>query len=123
MTHKFIFHKSSSLSGQSIYLMEISGIAFARIYFFNNDSSSAYLDSLSVNPDHRNKGIATKLQILTEDIAKLRNNTKTYLLVEQNSWMHHWYKRRGYTDVKPNKTEKNYIWMVKNLIPFHNENL
>lgn len=65
--------------------MRKDGSAFARLSQYNNDSSTVYLDNLSVNIEKRNKGIGTELQQIREDIGKALGAKKSILAVERGS--------------------------------------
>ena len=112
----FIFHHVTALWGESILIMEREGRAFCRIYWYNDDSTTVCLDWLSVDAEVRKQGIGTRLQEIREEIGKNRGATFSCLQVEKNSWMHAWYKRRGYADWVDNESEENTIWMKKSLI-------
>lgn len=114
--HRFIIHFISDSWGESILLMESNGKAFARIYWYNDDKTSVYLDWLSVNPEIRRKGIGTELQKLRERIGLELGATTSFLWVIKDSWMHDWYLRRGYVDYKDHNNEQNTIWMRKSLL-------
>lgn len=109
----FIYHLNYESWGVEILIMEKTGVAFARIYWCNDDIESIYLNWLSVVPESRNKGIATQLQIIREEIGRKLGYKYAYLQVEESSWMHEWYKRRGYEDYDSLNKDENLIWMGK----------
>lgn len=115
MKKGFISHFTTEYWGCSILIMEKKGRSFGRIYWYNNDQSSVYLDMLSVDKDIRRQGIGTKMQKIREKIGIQYGAEYCYLWVKKNTWMHEWYKRRGYKDWKKYKKE-NAIWMKKSLI-------
>lgn len=110
----FVFHKHTEDWGTLFYIMERSGLAFARAYTYNDDISHIYLDMLSVDVCARRNRIGTKLQEIREQIGRELGATKSCLFVEKNSWMHDWYKRRGY--VYYAKKDRTTIWMEKSLL-------
>lgn len=112
----FILHHSVSNWGTSILLMEVTGAAFARIYWYNDEQNIAYLDMLSVSEGMRKQGIATKLQELREKLAINSGAKFVYLWVDKTTWMYDWYKRRGYINYRNKSTKENTIWMKKSLI-------
>ena len=114
---RFIIHVKTENLEDSILIMEESGKAFCRVYKFNDDPTTIYLDWLSVDPEMRNKGLGTTLQEIRESIGKHLGYTKACLWVEIGSWMHEWYKRRGYQDWIKHKSESNAIWMRKSISP------
>ena len=116
--YEFITFQSKSSWNREvemIRIMEKSGKAFARVYWYLDDSNSIYLDSLSVSEVYRRKGLGTKLQEMREDIGRLRSAKYSYLWVEKGSWMEEWYKRRGYSYYKEYEDLNNHVWMRKEL--------
>jgi GNAT superfamily N-acetyltransferase len=113
---RFIFHTTKEKWGFEVLIMGTYGQCFARAYWYNEDKESFYLNWLSVSPEDRKKGLGTELQIIREKIAKLVGAKFTYLQVEQNSWMHNWYERRGYLTEDNPPNEDNLVWMRKEII-------
>jgi GNAT superfamily N-acetyltransferase len=112
---RFILHYNAVSWGFSIMIMEKSGKAFGRISRYYNNETAVYLDSLSVDAEIRRRGVATGLQEIRENIGRSLGATVSCLWVEKNTWMHDWYKRRGYEDWIPHEHEENSIWMKKSL--------
>lgn len=113
--NEFNYHFSPNEWGYTVLIMQKHGNAFGRLYWFNKDDKSAYLDWLSVDEDYRKMGIGTKLQEIREHIAKCLNIKTVCLWVYKDTWMHNWYKRRGYVDYIDYEDEENAIWMKKEL--------
>lgn len=111
----FVVHFSSVNWGDEILIMQKDGKAFARAYWYKDDSSTIYLDFLKVDEDIRKQGIGTELQIIREDIGILLNCIYSCLWVKKDSWMYEWYKRRGYKDYKNHERLDNTMWMRKEL--------
>ena len=107
----FYFQKDLEIETLSI---EIRGIAKASLYKYLDDDSTIYLSNLYVNPNLRNRGIGTRLQVIREELGRAINARFVCLLVEKNSWMHDWYVRRGYMDFV-NHDNPDFIWMIKSL--------
>lgn len=114
--HRFITHSTTTSWGTVTYIMEEHGRAFARMYQYKEDSATIYLDSLSVGKSIRKQGVGTKLQEIREGIGKKMGAKDSFLWVLKDSWMHDWYKRRGYEDYNEYEEDANYIWMRKGLI-------
>jgi len=112
---QFISHSTKEDWGESILIMEKEGKAFGRIYWYNDDDTTVYLDWLSVDKDARKGGLGTILQKIREDIGKELGAKFACLWVKKDSWMHDWYERRGYKDYMNYKEDKNYIWMQKTI--------
>jgi len=109
VSHRFIVHTSENDWGGSVLVMENSGKAFARTYWFNDDNSTIYFDWLSVDDNVRGNGIASILLNSHIKVAK-EFNTTSMLWVTKGTWMQDWYKRKGYTDYKDYEKESNAIW-------------
>lgn len=112
---KYISHLKTESWGASILIMEQTGKAFSRIYWFNDDNTTVYLDWLSVSTEFRHQGIGTQLQEMREEIGRKLGAKTSCLWVQKDSWMHDWYKRRGYKDCGNYEKEENAIWMQKTL--------
>lgn len=110
VSHRFICHISDSDWGGSVLVMENNGKAFARTYWFNDDTGTIYFDWLSVDESERGNGIATELLNAHIKIAK-QFEVETMLWVKKDTWMHDWYNRKGYQDYKDYEKESNAIWM------------
>jgi len=95
--------------------MEEQGKAFARMYQYKEDNAVIYLDSLSVEESMRKQGVGTKLQEIRENIGKSIGATTSFLWVLKDSWMHEWYKKRGYEDYSDYEEDDMCIWMKKGL--------
>jgi GNAT superfamily N-acetyltransferase len=107
----FIKHYETLEGWRSVLLMAITGTAFGRAYMYDDEPTVIYLDMLSVNESIRKKGIGTMLQEMREHIGKEWGATESWLWVKKESWMHDWYKRRGYIDDVERNEE--HIWMKK----------
>lgn len=116
VSSRFISHLKTESWGSSILIMEKNGKAFGRLYWYSDDNSTIYLDMLSVDIERRKQGIGTELQQLREEIGRNLGATSCYLWVQKNTWMHNWYKRRGYEDWQVYVQEENSIWMRKLLV-------
>jgi len=109
ISHRFIKHHEKTNWGYSIHMMEKSGKAYARTYWYNDDKSVIFLEGLHVDEKMCGNGIATKLLEMHIQIAK-EKKASTQLKVEEGSWMHEWYKRRGYKKYTRCE-ESNTIWL------------
>lgn len=113
---RFISHCKIEYWGFSILIMEKRGKAFGRLYWYNDDSTTVYLDCLSVDVEIQKQRVGTELQEMREKIGKDYIGANiSCLMVQKNTWMHDWYKRRGYEDWINNEDEDNIIWMKKTL--------
>lgn len=110
----FISHFTTNYWGDEILIMEKSGKAFSRIYWYYDEKDVIYLDMLSVDKDSRKQGLGRKLQEIREKIGIELGATISYLFVNKTSWMYSWYKRRGYVEYADK--EENMVWMEKHLI-------
>jgi N-acetylglutamate synthase-like GNAT family acetyltransferase len=112
----FMFHYNIDELFTSIFIIEKSGKAIARAYFYHDDTNIIYLDMLSIDTDIRQQGIGTKLQIIRENIGLILGANTSCLWAKKDTWMYDWYKRRGYEDYKPYEDDERYMWMKKTLI-------
>lgn len=90
--------------------MEKHGKAFARTYWFDDDEKTIYFDWLSVIEKERKRGFGTELLESHIKAAKTYN-LESLLWVKKETWMHDWYKRKGYIDYQDYLEEKNSVWM------------
>lgn len=107
---QFITHITENNWGGCVLVMEKNGKAFSRTYFFNNDNNTIYFDTLSVSNDCLKEGIATELLNAHIKLAKILGS-ESWLWVKKETWVHEWYKRKGYADFKDYEGEDNSIWM------------
>ncbi len=112
---KYIPHFSNNTWGDDILLMGKDGFSFGRVYWYYDDKTTIYLNWLSVNDSVRRQGIGTELQKIREEIGRILGATLCCLEVEKDSWMHDWYKRRGYEDLNDDEYDQRLIWMIKSL--------
>ena len=96
-----------------LYIMEVEGKAYSRMYWFHDDPQSVYLNNLSVENNEREQGFGTKMQELREKIGIELGATQFFLWVKRGSWMHKWYTRRGYNDFSDYTDDDSMIWMIK----------
>ena len=108
---RFISHRKAELWGVSIVIMESKGKACVRLYQYNDDNATVYLEGLSVDEGSRGCGIGAELLEIFEKTGRNLGATAFCLWVEKGSWMHSWYKRRGYSDLKDHE-EANCVWMA-----------
>lgn len=110
---RFASHYFDASWGGSIMIMGKNGKSFARVYWFHDEEKIIYLDWLSVEESARRQGIGTELQEIREKIGIFLGAKESWLWVVKDTWMHDWYRRRGYKDKKKYDGEENAIWMKK----------
>jgi GNAT superfamily N-acetyltransferase len=108
---RFVLHFGFQSWGKEILIMEKEGRAFARVYWYNDDNATVFLDWLNVDEKARKQGIGTTLQEIREKIGFELGAKKAMLLVDKTQWMHKWYRRRGYKET--GEQERGFIWMEK----------
>ena len=80
-----------------------------------HDDNQYIINSLRVMKALRKRGIGTELIKSAEDIIKKLGGYCSYLFVlEENVWLHDWYKRLGYADVDEVRDE-GYFKMRKEI--------
>lgn len=104
----------SKISIESIRV-ELNKKSSARIYQYSDDNASVYFENIRVDSEFQRKGLGTRLLRMLEVFGKSLGATESYLWVRKDSWMHEWYRRKGYTDFKEHQVT-NFIWMKKHLI-------
>lgn len=112
VTARFLFSHDSEME---TLIIKADGVAEASVYWYIDDSSTVYLANLLVNPNYRNKGIGKQLQEIREQIGKDLNANTSCLWVKNGTWMHQWYERRGYSNLKDHE-QKGFVWMSKPLL-------
>jgi GNAT superfamily N-acetyltransferase len=114
---QFICHVSYDDWGVFIIVMEKQGRGIARTYTLNEDKETIYFDWLSVETNHRNKGIGMALFNHHLDLFKILNDIgikmDSRLWVKRDSWMYEWYKRKGYVETHEYEEEEGCVWMLK----------
>lgn len=110
VNHRFLTMTNTHDWGISILYMEECGKAFARTYWYFDAERTIYFDWLNVIETARGNGIATELLNIHLNFAD-ELKAESFLSVKKETWMHDWYKRKGYKDFKDNETESNTIWM------------
>ena len=112
ITARFLFYQDSEIETLTI---KADSVAEASIYWYLDDNSTVYLSNLVVYPQFRNKGVGKQLQEIREQIGRDLNANISCLWVKNGTWMHEWYKRRGYSNLKDHE-QKGFVWMSKPLI-------
>lgn len=112
---EIIRHNKVEDWGMSIFIMGNYGAAMGNIYWYNDDHTTAYISSLSVEPQVRGRGIGNELLKALEIVAVMSGYTKVCLWVDMWSWMHGWYLRHGYCYLEVHESGSGHIWMIKSL--------
>ena len=112
---RIIRHNKVEDWGMSIFIMGYYGVVMGNVYWYNDDHTTAYISSLSVEPHATGKGFGNEMLKALELTASLSGYTKVCLWVNKGSWMHGWYLRHGYAFLKDHESGNNMIWLFKNL--------
>jgi GNAT superfamily N-acetyltransferase len=112
---KFIVHHRIEEFGESLMIMEENGKGYVRLYYYNDDIHSTYIEGLSVDVEFRRMGIATAIINVCERVSLENGADKMYLFVKPNTWVYDWYKRIGYVETGITR-EDGDVWMSKNLL-------
>ena len=83
------------------------------VYAYEDDSSTMYLANLQVHQRLRHQGLGREMLTQGEKFAAENGATSVDLLALEKAWMHKWYARCGYVDLK--KDNSGYVWMTKKL--------
>lgn len=111
---RYIAHCNTTIWGGEISVMERKGVDFCRIAWDDDDPDTVYIDSLSVNKDMRQRGIARHILTMLETVGCRLGAKQCRLSVIVNSWIYDWYKRRGYIDYSDHD-DSHFIWMQKDI--------
>ena len=111
---KVIVNKDKRMDSTFFNLMDREGLSYSRGYYFHNDNKTFYMDQLTVDENHRKKGLGLKMQLIRENIAKGLGFKYTMLWVYKGTWMSKWYDRRGYKHHSQHK-KYNAVWLRKKL--------
>ena len=112
---EFISHPQTESWGKSNFTMEKEGRAFCRLYYYDDENTTVYLEGLSVVEEARRQGIGTELFKLMEYFGICLGATISNLWVDKDSWMFGWYSRMGYEYLKDHEDQENCVWMKKSL--------
>lgn len=96
--NNFIFHVADWEKDTSVYIMKKDGSSMIRLYWENNDDA-VYISDLHVDERCRNKGYASDLMLIAEEIAKNKKCKMLLLTADSNSWMYKWYKKLGFKSI------------------------
>ena len=85
------------------------------IYRYDDDKDTVYLSNVFVDNAHRKQGLGNSILNTADKIAKKLNAKIICLKVKQDSFVHEWYGRHGYSDLSVDEEEPQFIWMIKNI--------
>ena len=89
------------------------GIFRFAIYRYDDDKKTIYLSNVFVDEERRKEGIGNSILNAADKIAKKMNADSICLKAKQDSFVHEWYKRHGYSDLCADDEDKDFMWMVK----------
>jgi len=95
--------------------MEKHGTAFCELYWWDEDRSVIYIKLLSVDKWCRRRHLGTSLLKLCEQIGIEIGSVIACLTVKKHTWVHTWYKRKGYKDTETNYQDRTFMDMKKYL--------
>ena len=85
------------------------------IYRYDDNKENVYLSNVFVGKEHRKQGFGNNILNTADKIAKKLNAKIICLKVKQDSFVHEWYGRYGYSDLSVDEEEPQFIWMIKNI--------
>lgn len=95
----FVVHKNIWTWGESNIIISDDAFGTVTVQFFNDEPNSAYITSLSVYSNARNKGLGKLLLHEAEKMAKERPGIdEITICCDKNSFVYDWYIREGYDD-------------------------
>lgn len=88
----------------------------ARIWLeiYEDDPNTCIFTHLLVDEKYRQQGHGTQALFDAEKIAKNFGCNEVWLKVENGSWMHDWYLRKGYEF--DNFDDGDHVWLYKELL-------
>ena len=92
---------------------EPEGIFRFAIYRYDDDRETIYLSNVFVGKEHRKNGLGNIILNAADKVAKKLKANTICLKVKQDSFVHDWYGRHGYTNLSIDEEEPQYIWMKK----------
>ena len=110
----FIFHERNSRWGTDIIYMEKEGKAVGRLYMYNDDEETAYIEGLYVSIIDRMNGIGGSLLNILLSKCKQIGVKQCMLWCYKDEWVYEWYKRLGFEYYEDYK-EENAVWLIKKL--------
>lgn len=94
---------------------EPEGIFRFAIYRYDDDRETIYLSNVFVGKEHRKNGLGNIILNAADKVAKKLKANIICLKVRQDSFVHDWYGRHGYTDLSVDDEEPQFIWMSKSV--------
>lgn len=85
------------------------------IYRYDDDKNTVYLSNVFVDKAYRNQGLGNTILNAADKAAKKLKANAICLKVLQDSFVHDWYERNGYSDLSVDEEEPEYIWMSKSV--------
>ena len=83
------------------------------IYRYDDDKETVYLSNVFVGKEHRKQGLGNIILNTVDKVAKKLKANTICLKVKQDSFVHEWYGRHGYSDLNIDEEEPQFIWMRK----------
>ena len=98
---KVLVNKNNSEENITIYLMEEHGYAFCMLTYYEVEKHRMYLSNLNVKEDRRRDGYGGKMLDYAIEYAHKNGCKYLYLyVVDGDSWIAKWYKRKGFIPFK-----------------------
>ena len=85
------------------------------IYRYDDDKDTVYLSNVFVDNAHRKQGLGNSILNTADKVAKKLKANTICLKVKQDTFVHKWYGRHGYSDLSVDEEEPQFIWMAKNI--------
>ena len=85
------------------------------IYRYDDDKDTVYLSNVFVDNAHRKQGLGNSILNTADKVAKKLKAKTICLKVKQDTFVHKWYGRHGYSDLSVDEEEPQFIWMAKNI--------
>ena len=83
------------------------------IYRYDDDKETIYISNVFVSKEHRKLGLGNNILNIADKVAKKLKANAICLKVRQETFVHEWYGRHGYSDLSVDEEEPQFIWMAK----------
>ena len=83
------------------------------MYSYADDRHTVYIANVEIYTKYRGCGFGNEMISFALSTAKKLDYRLIRLMVKSESWMHCWYKRFGFHDIKHDLNDLTYVWMQK----------
>jgi predicted GNAT family N-acyltransferase len=111
----FVSHRRDTSWGGDILLIRNDGTSTGRLYWFNDDTYTSYIEGIHVSENSRMNGLGNEVLHELLLISSSLGFTKCMLWCSNNSFVKSWYERNGFVYSCDYDDEDDSIWMMATL--------